>query len=217
MTDPNAGDTRRRPVFNAGVRLHPVDLAGWHSLKLVPMGETGETASVWERGAAWVRVSLAELPSDREALGQLQTTLEHVMRPDLPPAVEHGLDVGDISRAVVDDAGVGGAVWFVRGNSCVAVNRANDAPADTFAVAKAIDLFLVVPPFRRSQLIEHLGAGPAIVVESLARLAGRRLHVTAPAGRFVTEADAVLYYPPVDDSRMDATLPIPVAVTIGDY
>jgi hypothetical protein len=71
MTGPYAGGTERRPVFNVGVRLHPIDLAGWHSLRLVPMGEVGETASIWERGEAWVRVSVAELPSEKDALGRL--------------------------------------------------------------------------------------------------------------------------------------------------
>jgi hypothetical protein len=216
MTGPYEDGAERRPVFNSGVRLHPTDLADWHSLKLVPMGEVGETASIWERAEARLRVSVAELPSEQDALGRLGATLGHVMRPDIPPAEEHGLIVGDVSRAVVDDAGVGGAVWFVRGNCCVAVNRANDVPADTFEVAVAIDQSLTEPPNGRSRRTEVVGAEPVVVIERLAELAGRRLHVSAPAGRLVAEAGAVLYYPPVDDSRFDPTRPIPVTVTIGD-
>jgi hypothetical protein len=216
MTGPYAGGTERRPVFNVGVRLHPIDLAGWHSLKLVQMGEVGETASIWERGEAWVRVWLAELSSEQDALARLEASLAHAMRPDIPPGEEHGLVVGDVSRAVVDDAGIGGAVWFVRGNCCVAVNRANEAPADTFEVAEAIDLSLTEPPNGRSQRTEVVGAEPVVVVEDLAALVGRRLHLSAPAGRFVAEAGVVRFYPTLDEADVDATRLIPVTATIGD-
>lgn len=216
MTGPNAGVTPRRPVFNVGVRLHPIELVGWHSLKLVRMGEIGDTASIWERGAAWVRVSVAELPGEEDALGRLKATLDHVMRPDIPSVEQLGREVGDVGYAVVDDAGVGGAVWFVRGNCCVAVSRANDEPADTFEVAAAIDSSLVEPPTGQPRRTEALGAEPVVVVTSLAELTGRRLHITAPTGRIVAESDAVLYYPTVDDSVAETTRPVSVTITIGE-
>jgi hypothetical protein len=196
-------------VVNLGMAPHPVELAGWHSLNLVPMGEPGETAAVWTRAQAAVRIGFAECPTADDARRRLVRSTDQAMRPDLARGEDVGVVLGDESLVIVDDAGIAGAARFTRGNLFVSVDRADDEPTDAVEVAATIDRMLVDPPTGSTSTVRVTGGERLIVLDGLHELRGRRVHLAATGGRFVVEENAVVYEP-ADEQTTE------VALTLAD-
>jgi len=195
-------------VVNLGLAPHPIELAGWHSLNLTPMGEPGETAAVWSRERAAVRIGFAECPTADDARRRLERSTAEAMRPDLARGEDVGVELGDASIVVVDDAGIPGAARFARGNLFVSVDRADDEATDALEIAAAIDRMLLEPPVGSTTTLRATRGERLIVVDDVAELGGRRVHITAAGGRFVVDERAVVYESAAQASE--------VAVTVAD-
>jgi hypothetical protein len=205
------GTTRGRHVFNYCYRMLGRELTGWVLLKAVSMEQTRELSEdvyLWQSkkdpSRETIRVSIAELDDWRLAQRRLLTTLTHCMRPNIPRGTGAIGEVGDVNFVGRDpQSDAPAAIFFTRGNVCLAVNSVGSLSTDVSKIARSVDRALSEPPVKtrtriqkRVLVVKPEQSYPLIKNLRKAAPRGGWLKVIAPDGELARKGNSLIYASP---------------------
>ena len=209
--------TLGRHIFNANYRMIGNEFNGWELVKTAVMHrapELTEKVYMWQKkgseGHQLVRIVVSESPDWQTAHSQLNQTLRHSMRGDIPRGTGKVSATGDINYVgKKPKSKIVTSIFFTRGNLSVNILSAGDKPVDVTKMATTLDeLFTKQPESTEIEegLVEQVGPKTlevkakksTLVIESVSQAIadGGWLKIIAPDGELKRKDDTLIYESP---------------------